>query len=84
MRQLGSSPADCSCAGGGATRSRHRPPIYKEVEDMSGVAQAGLFFFLLFVAMFPSAGSKSRGPRIRDEDAETWWYARQSWWNDRR
>lgn len=51
---------------------------------MSGAAQAGLFFFLLFVAMFLSAGSKSRGPRIRDEDADTWWYARQSWWNDRR
>ena len=51
---------------------------------MSGVAQAGLFFFLLYVVMFLGAGSKSRGPRIRDEDAETWWHARQSWWNNRR
>jgi hypothetical protein len=51
---------------------------------MSGVAQADLVFFLLFVAMFLGAGSKSGSHRIRDEDAETWWYARQSWWNDRR
>ena len=24
------------------------------------------------------------GPRIRDEDAETWWHARPNWWDDRR
>ena len=51
---------------------------------MSGVAQAGLVFFLLFVAMFLGAGNRNGGPRIRDEDADTWWHARNSWWNDRR
>lgn len=54
---------------------------------MSGIAQAGLVFFVLFVLMFLSVGNtgnKGKGPRIRDEDAETWWDARNSWWDDRR
>lgn len=52
---------------------------------MSGVSQAGLIIAVLLFLMFVSArdGRKRREPSIRDEDAETWWFARRDWLDDR-
>ena len=51
---------------------------------MSGIAQAGLIFLVLIVLMILSARDRGAEPRIRNEDEETWWFARRSWWDDRR
>lgn len=51
---------------------------------MSGVVEAGLIVLAIFVLMILGASRGRGGPPIRNEDEETWWYARQSWWDDRR
>lgn len=53
---------------------------------MSGISQAGVIIAVILFLMFLSArdGNARRGSHIRDEDAETWWYARRKWWDDRR
>jgi hypothetical protein len=51
---------------------------------MSGIAQAGLIFLVIILLMILSARDGRAGPRIRNEDEETWWHARRSWWDDRR
>ena len=52
--------------------------------NMSGIAQAGLIFLGVFVLMILSARGGGAKLRIRNEDEETWWFARRSWWDDRR
>jgi hypothetical protein len=51
---------------------------------MSSIEQAGLIIIAVIALMVIGARGSNRGPRIRDEDADTWWHARRSWWNDRR
>lgn len=52
---------------------------------MSGVAEAGLIFLVISVLMIIGAGrTRGRGVPIHNEDDETWWYARRSWWDDQR
>ena len=50
---------------------------------MSGIAQAGLFFFVIFVLMFLSARDGRAGPQVHNEDEDSWWFARRSWWDER-
>lgn len=51
---------------------------------MNGVAEAGLIFLVIFVLGFFGRRDERAGRRIHNEDEETWWHARRSWWDDRR
>ena len=50
---------------------------------MSGIEQAGLIIIAVIALIVIGARGSNRGPRIRDEDAGTWWYAHRSWWRHR-
>jgi len=50
---------------------------------MSSIEQAGLIIIAVIALMVIGARGSNRRPRIRDEDAGTWWYAHRSWWRDR-
>lgn len=50
---------------------------------MSGIEQAGFIIIAVIALIVIGARGSNRGSRIRDEDADTWWYARRSWWKDR-
>lgn len=51
---------------------------------MNGIAEAGLIFLVIFVLGFFGRRDGRAGPRMRNEDEETWWHARRSWWDARR
>ncbi|MFC4595592.1 hypothetical protein [Sphingobium tyrosinilyticum] len=51
---------------------------------MSGIAEAGLIFLVIFILGFFERRDDGAGRRTYDQDEETWWSARRSWGEDRR
>jgi hypothetical protein len=52
--------------------------------EVSGIAQAGLIFLIIIALMILSARDQEARSQIRNEDEDTWWFARRSWWDERR
>lgn len=50
---------------------------------MNGIEQAGLIIIAVIALIVIGARGSNRGPRVRDEAADTWWYVQRSWWKGR-